>query len=286
MLSDILKNKSVEVHLTMLEVGAVPIAGSPDEPFHKLLKAFPDSRIIAFEIDENECQRLNQTAPAGIHFYAQALGRSEETRDFYVAAAPMCSSLYPPNQPFCDLFHNLGSLVRTTKKIQINTVSLDHFAREAGIDCIDFIKIDVQGAELEIFRGGERTLDSVMTIVTEVEFEPIYVGQPLYEDVSAYLRPKGFALHKFLGMAGRAIQPIIYNNNANLPQQHLWTDAVFIRDLSRIDGLSDDAILKLALLMECYGSYDVCHYALTRLDERRKSDLGAVYLQSLLRRCS
>jgi hypothetical protein len=195
----------------------------------------------------------------------------------------MCSSLYPPNQAFCDLFQNLGPLVRTERTIQLETVSLDFFARQSGIECIDFIKIDVQGAELEVFRGGEQVLKNVMAIVSEVEFQPIYVGQPLYEDVSAHLRTQGFALCKFLGLAGRTCIPVVINNNVNYPMSHLWSDGLFVRDLLRLDQQSDEALFKLALLMECYGSPDVTHLVLSRIDERRKSDFAALYLQRLLR---
>ena len=282
MLDEILKSKGVAVQLTMLEVGAVPLTDSGGEPFHQLLKSFPGSRVLAFEVDEEECEKLNRAAPMGVQFYAQALGRGEETRDFYVAAAPMCSSLYQPNQAYCDLFQNLGNLVRTIRRIRLDTVSLDHFVSEANIGPIDFIKIDVQGAELEIFRGGERALKNVVAIVTEVEFEPIYIGQPLYEDVSACLRGQGLTFHKFLGLAGRAVQPIVFNKNINTAQQHLWTDAVFIRDLMRLGELSEEALFKLALLMECYGSVNVSHFVLTEIDKRQKSDFAITFLQRLL----
>lgn len=281
MLAELLTTKAVGVRFTMVEVGAIPLDTQP-EPFHQLMRSCPGSQIIAFEVDEAECKRLNDQAPQGIRFFAQALGRTEEVRDFYVAAAPMCSSLYPPNQAFCDLFQNLGALVRTTRTISIETVSLDHFARQAGLDSIDFIKIDVQGAELEIFRGGESSLKNVLAIVSEVEFQPIYTGQPLYEDVSAYLRTQGFAMHKFLGLAGRTCVPVVINNNINYALSHLWSDAVFIRDLLQLDQQSDEALFKLALLMECYGSLDVAHLVLSRIDERRKSDFAPLYLQSLL----
>jgi FkbM family methyltransferase len=282
MLDEILKQEGVHVQFTILEAGAVPITGSCGEPFHRLLEQFSGSRVLAFEVDEKECERLNQAAAPGMKFYAQALGRTEETRDFYVAAAPMCSSLYPPNQTYCDLFQNLGNLVRTMRRIQVDTVGLDHFVKATEIDRIDFIKIDVQGAELEIFRGGERALKDVVAIVTEVEFEPIYIGQPIYEDVSVYLRAQGFAFHKFLGLAGRSIQPIIFGENVNRPQQHLWSDAVFIRDLMRLGDMSEDALIKLAVLMECYGSVDVSHFLLVEFDKRRKTNCAPLFLQRLL----
>ena len=283
MLVEILKDKGVNLRLTMLEVGAVPLTGE-GEPFHRLLEAFPGSRVMAFEVDEVECKKLNDKAPPGMEFYAQALGRTEETRPFFVAAAPMCSSLYPPNQPFCDLFQNLGHLVRTTRTTSVNTVSLDYFLGQAGVDCIDFIKIDVQGAELEIFRGGEKALKNVAAIVSEVEFVPLYRDQPLYEDVSAYLRTQGFAFQKFLGMAGRSLLPIVFNGNVNHPHHHLWSDALFARDLLHLDHHSDEALFKLAVLMECYGSCDVSHFVLALLDKRRNTDFASLYLRSLLSR--
>lgn len=44
-----------------------------------------------------------------------------------------------------------------------------------------------------------------------------------------------------------------------------------------------EALFKPALLMECNGSPDVTHLVLSRIDERRKSDFAALYLQRLLR---
>jgi FkbM family methyltransferase len=281
-LEQILNDKGVAVELTMLEIGAVPLGRGSAEPFHRLLKGCPGSRVIAFEVDEAECAKFNAAAPAGMRFYAQALGRTEETRAFYVAESSMCSSLLPPNQSYCDLFQNLGELVRTTRTIQVQTVSLDHFVREAAIERVDFIKIDVQGAELEIFQGGESCLRNVMAIVSEVEFTPIYVGQPLYEEVGTYLRSQGFCLHKFLGMAGRALKPLVFNNDINRPSQHLWSDAVFMRDLLRLEQFDDHALFRLALLLECYGGVDASHVVLTRIDQRRNSDFAPTYLKALL----
>ena len=40
----------------------------------------------------------------------------------------------------------------------------------APIYTIDFIKIDVQGGELDVFKGGSKTLKNVLKIVCEVEF--------------------------------------------------------------------------------------------------------------------
>jgi len=83
-------------------------------------------------------------------------------------------------------------------------------------------------------------------------------------------------------LAGRAVRPIGYNGNVNTAQQHLWSDAVFIRDLMRLGELSEEALFKLALLMECYGSVNVSHFVLTEIDKRQKSDFAITFLQRLL----
>ena len=42
---------------------------------------------------------------------------------------------------------------------QVETVTVDTFARERGLDTIDFIKIDVEGMERFVLRGAERTIE-------------------------------------------------------------------------------------------------------------------------------
>ena len=165
----------------IVEIGAHP-HGAQQERFHTLLDFFPDSKIHAFEIDEEECIKLNKIAKDGLKFYPYALGDKEEKRKLYETNHTMCSSLYEPNEKLLKLFNNLS--VAYLKKItEINTISLDAFIKREKIESIDFIKIDIQGAELDVLKGAERNLENVLTIVSEVEFLPIYNEQPLFGDV-------------------------------------------------------------------------------------------------------
>ena len=56
----------------------------------------------------------------------------------------------------------------------INTISLDQFIEENDVTSVDFIKIDVQGAEGDIFKGAPKTLKNALNIVCEVGFVPLY----------------------------------------------------------------------------------------------------------------
>lgn len=279
MLASLLKASHFALTFNLLEIGARPIGGAR-EPFHRLLKIFPTSRLTAFELEADLCAKLNRDAAPGIRYYACALGRTIEKRLLYETAHPMCTSLYEPDERYPDAFNNLEEM-RLVRTREVQTQSLDGFVRDNSIGPIDFIKIDIQGAELEVLSGAEETLRSVSSLVCEVEFVALYKGQPLFGDVAAHVRSRGFMLHKFEGMAGRTMRPLAAHGSPNYPVQFLWTDALFTRDLFALDTLNDEQLLKLAVILDLYESKDVAHHALRLFDERSGKDLAAHYLKIL-----
>jgi hypothetical protein len=72
---------------------------------------------------------------------------------------------------------------------------------------IDYLKIDVQGYELEIMRNGRNKLSNAVVIESEVEFVPLYQNQPLLGDFQCFMRDEGFVLHKFIDVGGRPFRP-------------------------------------------------------------------------------
>ena len=261
---------------TILEIGALPIAGQK-EPFHLLLDIFPESRIIAFEVDKDLCEELNQKAEPGIRYYPVALGRKEEHRPFYVTNHPMCSSLYKPNEKLNNMYNNME--VAMMKFVEsVETVSLDYFTNKNNIASVDFIKIDVQGAELDVFQGGPETLQDVVAIVSEVEFIHHYVDQPLFGDVCSFLAEKEMMFHKFLRTGGRSLKPIILGNDPNLPIQYIWSDAIFIKDIFKIPDLPSAKLLKLGLLAFLYGSPDVAYHCFKVYDGKNGTGLHKSFL--------
>jgi FkbM family methyltransferase len=55
-----------------------------------------------------------------------------------------------------------------------------------------FLKIDVQGAELEVLRGGEKVLAHCELVQLEVALVPYNEGAPTMLDVLAYMDERGF----------------------------------------------------------------------------------------------
>lgn len=236
--------------------------------------------MISFEVEEAVCNDMNARAKPGVRYYPVALGQFNEKRDFYVTQHPMCCSLYAPNEPLISLYNNF-EVAYLKHKTEIETVSLDHFAHTYTIGAVDFIKIDIQGAELDVFKGGVQTLKNVLAIVCEVEFVPHYINQPLFGDVCSFLQQQDLMFHKFLGLAGRSLKPIVINNNPNLASQHIWSDAVYTRDVQTMHALSGQQLLKLSVFACLYGSPDLTYYCLNQYDLKHHSSLATDFLKAV-----
>lgn len=97
------------------------------------------------------------------------------------------------------------------ERIVVPVRTLDDVLDEAGwIGAIDLLKIDTQGAELRVLKGGMRGLERVRLIWIEVSFRPLYEGSAVLSDVYAFLRSRGFrldSLHEgFRGVDGELLQ--------------------------------------------------------------------------------
>ena len=158
---------------------------------------------------------------------------------------------------------------------------LELFIDKHDIGNIDFIKIDVQGAELDIFKGASNALKNVLNIVCEVEFIDVYENQPLFGDICNYLSQYNLMFNKFLGLAGRAIKPVKLDNNLNKPSQHMWSDAVFVHHILKIHDLNNIQLIKLSLLACVYYSLDLTFYCLSIYDKRNSTSFARDWMTKI-----
>ena len=132
-------------------------------------------------------------------------------------------------------------------EIPVQTVAIDDLAE---IQDFDAIKLDVQGAELDVLKGAQKKLSAATLVLSEVEFIPLYENQPLFGDVDGFLRAHGFLLHHLDYPAMRMMWPAVADPGiTNAGSNSLWSEAVFTRDFRQLDVLSADKLWKLALLM-------------------------------------
>lgn len=161
------------------------------QPLHKL------ANIIGFEADPGEASRLNaenEKSSINIHHYPYALSDIDGTREFYVTNFAQSSGFYEQNPNWVKRFPITEQDV--VKKILLNTITLDSFVKKEALTHIDFIKIDVEGAELDILKGAHDSLQNrhVLGIKTEFWWDPEIkqAGQPSFAELDTYIRGHGF----------------------------------------------------------------------------------------------
>lgn len=263
--------------INVVDVGAASL-GPGTEPYAALMQA-KKARVVGFEPNPEECDKLNQEhgAPHAFHPFFVGSG-AEET--FFETNWPLTSSLYEPNTPLLDKFQNLSELTTVTNEQRVDTRRLDDVP---GTEDIDFFKVDAQGSELKIFTGAANALAAATVVQTEVIFVEMYKGQPLFADIDGFLRQAGFQFHTFLGFGSRCFKPMKVNDDPNMGiRQFLWSDAVYVRDFMRLGDVPADKLLRLAtLLHDVVKSFDLCHYVLSEVDARTGGALAPAYFQKL-----
>jgi FkbM family methyltransferase len=100
------------------------------------------------------------------------------------------SSLLPPGLTGEELFPWLS--FEKTESVQTDT--LDHFCELRGLSGIDFIHMDVQGAESLVLQGARNLLPATKAVWLEVAARESYKGQKLKGEIESLMREAGFGL--------------------------------------------------------------------------------------------
>lgn len=92
------------------------------------------------------------------------------------------------------MFRETGEFGSKMMPHTVDVLSLDDFITNNAIkNSFDFIKIDVQGAELEILRGGTKTLKGVKAILLELPFFGVYnEGSPDFVEYVSFMKEIDF----------------------------------------------------------------------------------------------
>lgn len=185
----------------------------------KYLHEWPAAVLHCFEplpdVAEVARSRFANYLQANVHNLA--LCDHNGTISFNRTAASDSSSLLRPNRDSLPVSYQ--AVLATAAVIEVPCATLDEFCTTRGIERIDLLKLDVQGAELSALKGAADLLKrrAIAVIFSEVYFLPFYDQQPLFEDIAAYLQAYGY----------RFVLPynLVFGSRTGRVQ---WGDAIFV----------------------------------------------------------
>jgi FkbM family methyltransferase len=210
----------IDRSLRIVDVGAQSL-GIGSHPYAPLLK-LPGVEIIGFDPLADRLRERAENEPSpGLTLLPYALGDGR-THTLYINNDDGTSSLFPLNQSHNACFNHLDTL-HTVRTEEVTTHRLDDVLPDGPVD---FLKLDAQGAEFMILQAAERTLSQTAVVHCEVEFSPIYAGQPLFCSVYEYLMSRDFELIDLL-IPGR--YHYVTPSRRAAQDRLLWADAVFFR---------------------------------------------------------
>jgi FkbM family methyltransferase len=262
--------------LKVVDVGANPIDG---EVAYASLLAAGHTQIVGFEPNPDALAELNRKKGRNEIYLPHAVGDGGR-RTLRLCRRPGMTSILEPNHKVLSLFYGLSEWAEVVRTVEVETVRLDDMPETAGLD---LLKIDIQGAELLVFQNAPDRLAGALVVHTEVEFMPMYVGQPLFSEVDLFLRGRGLMLHRFEPLVTRDFRPLLFGTDPYAGHsQVLWADAIYVRDLTRLEALGPDQLLKLSVILhDCYKSYDVVLHLLREYDRRSGRDFGDRYFEAV-----
>ena len=175
-------------------------------------------RICSFEPLQAAFAKLEKLAAEdpGWTCHRLALGAESGEAEINVAGNSDSSSLLEMGERHAR--SDPASVYIGKERIELSTVDevWERLVRDGeGV----FLKLEVQGYELEALRGAERSLPRLTGVQTELSLVPLYEGAPSWTDVVAHLQERGFQPER--------LEPAFEDPATG---QVLQVDAVFMRE--------------------------------------------------------
>lgn len=141
-------------------------------------KVLPSSKFVLFEANSIHEEKIKKL---GYEYFIGVLASKEEKRNWW-SNSGTGDSLFKEKR---ELYDNIPPLLKQTR-------TLDSIVKESNLSLPDLIKIDVQGAELEILKGATNSLKKTSAIILEIPITEYNEGAPEIGEYLAFMKNIGF----------------------------------------------------------------------------------------------
>lgn len=157
------------------------------------LQAFAGVEVLAAEPGSEPLTILRDRFAdrSNVMIDPRAVTDATGTATYHRTRASVFASLLPPSADIDDLYPLPGSPAEVVETVEVSTVTLDELVGERPVS---LLKLDVQGGELAVLRGGRRVLEHTAAVLIEVLFLPHYEGDTTFPGIHEAMTDLGFVL--------------------------------------------------------------------------------------------
>lgn len=145
--------------------------------------------IMYFEPLEKNFNVLKSNVSSNTILHNIALGNEEKNVNMFVESSNtgMSSSILKPEHHLVQYPHIIFNEITEVKMNRLDNIEFNR-------DNYNFINIDVQGYELEVFKGAEKTLEHIDYIISEINNVHLYENGTLLNELINFLSKYNFKL--------------------------------------------------------------------------------------------
>jgi FkbM family methyltransferase len=254
--------------IQVMDVGAAAIAETPN---YKKLVNSGVANLHVFEGDRRQIDSIRESFGPKVSIYQDFLFDGKPASLFVASPASGMTSLLKPCLEALSFFNGFQDFGQVHKVKTVDTSRLDDLK---NLPQLDFIKMDIQGAELNVLKNGIDQVQNCLAIQLEVSWMHLYENQPSFGEVDVWMRSQGFVPHSFINLKRWSITPTIFDGNFRIPgNQLLESDILYIKNPFNYIYFTDSQLVKLIWLSHyIFQSFDLCVYVMLELVARGKLD--------------
>ena len=229
-------------------------------------------RIIGFEPAKDECEVLEKNKKIDDQYFAEYIGDNKE-KEFFIASFPHSSGLKKTDTQFIERhYQTIQKNLKIIETKSIKTVSIDHLISNRAIEKPDFLKIDVEGFELEVLQHASSIFDKCLGVFIEINLAPLKKNYR-FNEIHSVLENSGFYVHEIFYEHSRApknsfskkyqfIKNVAVNHTQDFGQR-MVADFLYLKDpIKQMQGSlssfmwNDTNVLKMVLIYNIYELFD------------------------------
>lgn len=153
----------------------------------------PEVKIYAFEPLPDCYLNMNMHMDGDGKYEGFNCGLGEKLEILFIE-----KSIHSPSSSFLKMgpiHRDAFPQTSQSQRLEVPVKRLDDLAKNFHLGQNIMIKVDVQGFEDKVIKGGMETFKKAKLIIIELSYRELYIGQPLFDDVYQQLVKIGFEFH-------------------------------------------------------------------------------------------